>query len=114
MKGELMVGGGLETAETERTRKMSATWSATQVCLRGVKAGLGGHDAGVSGGDAGVEDISIPISKRGRLALSESPTFSGFWPFEVKMTVRGKKNSNMSCLIRHVLDNGRFNFTTLG
>ena len=79
MKGQMMVGSGLETAETERTRKMGATWSATQVGLRRVKAGLGGHDDGVSGVDEGVEETSIPISKRGRMALSEYPTFSGFW-----------------------------------
>ena len=78
MKGELMVGGGLETADTERTRKMGTTWSATQVGLRRVESGLGGHDAGVSGGDAGVKNTSIPISKRGRMALSDNPTFSDF------------------------------------
>ena len=78
VKGQMMVGGGLETAETERTRKMGTTWSATQVGLRGVKSGLGGHDAGVSGGDAGVKNTSIPITKRGRMAMSNHPTFSDF------------------------------------
>ena len=73
-----MVGGGLETAETERTRKMGATWAATQVWLRRVKAGLGGHDDGVSGDDEGVEDTSIPISQQGRMAMSGHPTFSDF------------------------------------
>ena len=43
------------------------TWSATQVGLRRVKAGLGGHDAGVWGVEEGVENTSSPISKRGRL-----------------------------------------------
>ena len=46
--------------------------------VRRVKAGLGGHDAGVSGVDDGVENTSFPISKQGRLALSECPTFNGF------------------------------------
>ena len=78
LKGELIVGGGLETAETERTRKMGATWAATQVGLRGVKVGLGGHDAGVSGDDEGVRDRQIQISKRGRVVWSDHPTFSGF------------------------------------
>ena len=78
MKGQMMVGGGLETAEAERTRKMGATWSAPQVGLRPVKAGLGGHDAGVSGGDEGVEKASIPLWKRGRMAMSGHPTFSDF------------------------------------
>ena len=77
-KGQMMVGGCLETAGTERTRKMGATWSATQVGLRPVKSGLGGHDAGVSGGDEGVEDTSIPILKPGRTGMSDHPTFSGF------------------------------------
>ena len=78
----MMVGGGLETAETERTRKMGATWSATQVGLRPVKAGLGGHDDGVSGDDEGVEKASIPLRKRGRMAWSDHPTFSDFRRFE--------------------------------
>ena len=47
--------------------------------VRCVKAGLGGHDAGVSWVEEGVENTSSLISKRGRLALSECPTFSGFW-----------------------------------
>ena len=78
VKGQMMVGGGLETAGTERTRKMGATWSATQVGLMGVKSCLGGHDAGVSGGDAGVEKAPIPISERGRMAMSGHPTFGDF------------------------------------
>ena len=31
-------------------QERGATWPATQVLLRGVEAGLGGHDDGVSGG----------------------------------------------------------------
>ena len=54
------------------------TWPATQVGLRRVKAGLGGHDAGVWGVDEGVEKTSLPISKRGRPARSDYPTFSEF------------------------------------
>ena len=67
-----------ERCEGERTRKTDTTWSATQVGLRTVEAGLGGHDAGVSGVDEGVSMSSFPISKRGRLALPDCPTFSGF------------------------------------
>ena len=57
-----------------------ATWPVTQVVLRPVKAGLGGHDAGVSGDDEGVEDAPISLWKRGRIVLTESPTFSVFVP----------------------------------
>ena len=67
-----------ERREGDRTRKTDTTWSATQVPVRRVKAGLGGHDAGVSRDDEGVKRRSFPISKRGRLALSDCPTFSGF------------------------------------
>ena len=80
-KGQMMVGGGLETAETGRTRKMGTTWSATQVGLRPVKAGLGGHDDGVSGVDEGVEKASIPLWKRGRVAWSGHSTISDFGVF---------------------------------
>ena len=54
------------------------TWPATQVCLRTVESGLGGHDACVWGVDEGVENASLPITKRGRLWLSDYPTFSDF------------------------------------
>ena len=74
-----------------------ATWMATQVGLRGVKAGLGCHDDGVSGDDAGVENASIPLWKRGRLALSESPTFSDFVPARKDIFSRDK-----TVLVKHV------------
>ena len=96
-KGQMMVGGGLETGETERTRKMGATWSATQVCLRPVKAGLGGHDDGVSGDDEGVEKASIPLWKRGRMAWSDHPTFSDFRRFENENDTARQNNLTMSC-----------------
>ena len=54
------------------------TWPATQVGLRPVKAGLGGHDAGVWGVDEGVENTSLPILKWVRPSRSDYPTFSGF------------------------------------
>ena len=40
--------------------KNDTTWPATQVGLRPVKAGLGGHEAGVFGVDDGVENTSLP------------------------------------------------------
>ena len=55
-------------------------WMATQVGPRSVGSGLGGHDAGVSGDDEGDENASTPLLRRGRLALSASPTFSDFMP----------------------------------
>ena len=58
--------------------KNETTRPATQVGLRPVESGLGGHDDGVSGDDAGVENASIPLWKRGRLALSVSLTISVF------------------------------------
>ena len=54
------------------------TWSATQVGLRLVKSGLGGHEDGVGGVDDGVENSSPPLWKRGRLAWSVGVTFSDF------------------------------------
>ena len=54
------------------------TRPATQVGLRTVKSGLGGHDAGVCGVGEWVENASFPMTKRGRLALSDCPTFSDF------------------------------------
>ena len=56
------------------------TRSATQVGLRGHESGLGAHDDGASGVDEGVEKVPIPLWKRGRLAMSDSATFSGFEP----------------------------------
>ena len=41
--------------------KIETTWSATQVCRRRVKAGLGGHEEGVDGVDEGVEKTSLPL-----------------------------------------------------
>ena len=41
--------------------KIETTWSATQVCRRRVKVGLGGHDDGVWGVDEGVEKTSLPL-----------------------------------------------------
>ena len=58
--------------------KIETTWSATQVCRRRVKAGLGGHEAGVLGVDEGVEKTSLPLWKRGRVAMSERQTSSDF------------------------------------
>ena len=46
--------------------------------MRRVKAGLGGHDAGVSGVDEGVSMTPFPISKRGRLVMSDCQTLSCF------------------------------------
>ena len=40
------------------------TRPASQVGLRTVKAGLGGHDDGASGVDEGVETASVLLSKR--------------------------------------------------
>ena len=54
------------------------TWPATQVGPRPVEACLGGQDDGASVVDEGVETPSLQISKLGRLAMSDRPTFSGF------------------------------------
>ena len=58
--------------------KNGITWSATQVRLRRVKAGLGGHEEGVGGVDDGVANASPPMWKRVRTTTSECPTFSDF------------------------------------
>ena len=67
------------------------TWSATQVRLRPVKAGLGGHEEGVGGVDEGVEKTSLPLWKRGRVAMSERQTSSDFRGAE-KDFVNEKRN----------------------
>ena len=54
------------------------TWLATQVGPRRVESGLGGHDDGASGVNEGVERPLIQLSKRGRLALPDCPTFGEF------------------------------------
>ena len=71
--------------------KIETTWSATQVCPRRVKAGLGGHEEGVDGVDEGVEKTSLPLWKRGRVAMSERQTSSDFRGAE-KDFVNEKRN----------------------
>ena len=56
------------------------TRMATRVGSRGHESGLGGHEKGVSVDDEGVENASIPLLERGRMAMSDSTTFSGFVP----------------------------------
>ena len=46
--------------------------------LKPLESGLGGHDAGVLGVDEGVENASLPLRKRRRVAMSERATFSDF------------------------------------
>ena len=58
--------------------KIDMTWSATQVGLRPVESGLGGHEDGVRGVDDGVENTSPPLRKRVRMTMSECATFSDF------------------------------------
>ena len=62
--------------KTKNELKLGTTWSATKVCPGTVKSGLGGHDAGVSRVDEGVENISLPLRKRGRMVLSDCATFN--------------------------------------
>ena len=57
------------------------TRQATQVGLRTVKAGLGGHDDGASGVDEGVGNSSFLFRKSRRTALTELRTFSRFTDF---------------------------------
>ena len=54
------------------------TWPATQVLMRPIKSGLGGHDDGVSGVDDGVDKTSLPLRKRGRRSGSVGATLSDF------------------------------------
>ena len=56
----------------------------THVGRRRVEGCLGGNDDGAGGVDEGVENISIPLRKRGRLASSEMGTFNGFTVFSGK------------------------------
>ena len=76
--GEGMVSKMFKTTILNKKNelKLGTTWSATKVWLRPVKAGLGGHEAGVFRVDEGVENISIPLRKRGRMVLSDCATFN--------------------------------------
>ena len=58
--------------------KNDTTWSATQVMLKPLESGLGGHDAGVLGVDEGVENASLSLRKRRRVVLFVCATFSDF------------------------------------
>ena len=57
--------------QIEFLNENDTTRPATQVGLRTVEAGLGGHDDGVLGVDEGVENASLPLSKRRRLTMSD-------------------------------------------
>ena len=76
-------------------REIDTTWSVTQVGLRPVESGLGGHEEGVRGVDEGVENASPPFRKRGGTALSECATFSDFTgvPNDVVNEKRDDKNT---------------------
>ena len=60
------------------------TRAAIHVGPRRAEGCLGGNDDGAGGVDEGVENISIPLRKRGRLASSEMGTFNGFTVFSGK------------------------------
>ena len=85
------------------------TGSATQVGLRTVEAGLGGHDDGASGVDEGVEKASVPLSKRGRLAMSDCPTFSDFAREQNENSSAKQTNIFVTHLQQCTLDFSRFN-----
>ena len=87
--------------------------AAAQVSVRRVKAGLGGHDDGVSGVEEGVENTSFPISKQGRLALSECPTFNGFKGIKGDFRSETKNGLEETVEIRRVLVNCRCIVTSL-
>ena len=67
-----------EENKTKNEQERGATWPATQVGLRPVGAGLGGHDDGASGVKEGVERASTQLCKRCRSAWSDRATFSDF------------------------------------
>ena len=54
------------------------TRCATQVCLRRVESGLGGHDDGVCGVDEELGNTSLSSRKLGGMVRSDGPAFSGF------------------------------------
>ena len=70
---------GCTNGRITRKAKSDTTWPATQVGLRPVESGLGGHDAGVFRVEEGGETTSLPLQKRGRTAVSECVAFSDFW-----------------------------------
>ena len=72
------------------------TWSVTQVGLKLVGSGLGGHDAGVSGDDEGVENKPFPSTKRRRMALSNCATFSDFISVEFEFAGENRNCKNNS------------------
>ena len=79
---------GYVKGRTTRKAKSDTTWLATQVGPRTVKAGLGGHEAGVFGVDEGVENTSIPLRKRGRMAMFVCVTISDLWVLRTIMSAR--------------------------
>ena len=70
----------------------------TQVGLRPVEAGLGGHDDGASGVDEGVKNTSTRLWKRCRSALSGHATFSGFVGADNKFI-----SENQNCVYVHAI-----------
>ena len=80
-----------------------ATLPATQVGLRPVEAGLGGHDDGASGVDDGVEISSLPYCKRGRSAQSDCPTFSDYVGADNQFVSEMQSCVDGSCLHQHIL-----------
>ena len=73
--------------------KTDMTWSATQVGLRPVESGLGGHGEGVRGVDGGVENSSITLWKRVLMTRSECATFSDFRGVDNEI-LRESRNGN--------------------
>ena len=56
-----MVETGRATGRRSRRAETGTAWAATQVGLRPVESGLGGHDDGVWEVDEGVENTSLPL-----------------------------------------------------
>ena len=75
------------------------TWPATQVDPRRVESGLGGHEAGVFGVEKGVENASLPLLKRERMALSLCATFS-----DLKGVCNQGYIRNQNSKIRHCIN----------
>ena len=52
---------GVRGGTDDTQAKNQPTWPATEVGLRPIESGLGGHEDGVNGVDAGVENASLPL-----------------------------------------------------
>ena len=83
--------------------KNGPTWTTTEVGLRPVESGLGGHEEGVIRVDAGVKNSSLLLWKWGRTAGSEGATLRCFTGVENDGISGNCEDKNVFSQTRYVL-----------